>query len=1028
MNKSLLIYYFFIIVVILISINGSSLGKKKNLVDYEECENPEYFFPWGNDYMNACLSFQCHKVREHKNWYRFWDRKPKYIHNNINGNEQVIQCSDCEGFLKKGALFGGMSLCTPLEFGGNFDTPKGWVSVATANLQLNKEIKNKSSIKLIPDNWRIDGETAKSTLDLSKCSISEEDSAVALSIIVTLSNIHESSKKLPKYRGILGLSDDSINVRIKTLGIDMEKSMDGPDNDLDEDEFDDDEYESEDLQQSMVQDDDYNEYLLYDMNKMVSTHHRIPRDSSNTKAKNKKRNVKKQKPFTGAEKLPTKWKLSKGQTSIYSSSDIVRLDLASGLHPNDLVEVILTCNNKYMNCNIQGFASCFNILCKSVTKEELIRRAALKKAKQFISNSIITGRIKPIMNYNDIQFQQSFPPTNTGPINMQSQYQNANVPVRGANYGVPKMVFVNNGAQNMNIGNQVGTSGILNGFVQQPVNTMTSQNVTVPNVFRISVVPNQTQANTHYQGSNNLVSIKTVAKTQQSKKEQKKPNIHKLMIVNNKSDVQNQFNTATNPPQKNQYVLKARVDMIQTPEPTTTPTNSNYIVNGLNCNGGQAPVEYNLLLNPKLSTTCEQVSKPKSVRASYIVNQNPTNPVDKPQTINIKLQQPPALRPKKKTAKIPDTIKLNVVLPTTTTTPVPVQIKLVNAGKPIQAKKMVNMVSKVDKNEVKQVKKPQNNIVLRCNLNIESEKVDKNCNHVFKPKKVKETPEPKVVKIVVENAPSKTNKTFKSNKSGSDKVIEARIVENVNERKSGKKVLNLVPKYTSSRDNKDTLSSDLNYNSDNLNGKVRRKKTPSPSSDIKIIIEEPKKAKPLKENTTKKVYSSSKKDLYVLKKTLPSKEKKYVKHTNNVIKYKDVVPDDYVEFEVEIDEVEDLNEDESDTLILKKVSRNKDYKKPVKPTKSEIDFIVNVEPLQKEMNKNNIDIREKTEFKDERIEQPESGVKIDNSSLIDSSVYENNNKYKNHNETITGKYILGYSILISVFLFTVFIVIKLFLL
>ncbi|KAF7458368.1 signal peptide plus transmembrane domain or GPI anchor [Cryptosporidium felis] len=372
------------------------LGESHDLAEDIECKNPDFMFPWGSDYLNACLSFQCHRVRQHKSWYRFWDKRPKFIHKNVNGNEQVIQCADCRGFLKKGVLFGGMSICTPVEFGGDFETPKGWVSLATASLQLNKEIKNKSSVRLTPEKWQINGSKMSSTLDLSKCSLSDDDSLVALSIIVTLTNIADPKNKEPKYRRILGLREDSINARIKTYGMNQDGTFDSEYDDMDDINY-------EDSQREMV-DDESNEYLLYDLNKMASNH--IARstnekgDVTNKYLKNRKRSS-----FIGAEKLPSRWKLSKGQTSVYSSSDIIKLELAAELHPNDLVEVVLTCNNRYMNCNIQDFISCFNILCKSVTKEELIRRAALKKARKFISNAIFNGNSQSNMHINNQNVQ-----------------------------------------------------------------------------------------------------------------------------------------------------------------------------------------------------------------------------------------------------------------------------------------------------------------------------------------------------------------------------------------------------------------------------------------------------------------------------------------------------------------------------------------------------------------------------------------------------------------------------------------------
>lgn len=1064
MSRSLLIYYFFLLVIILFSINGSLLGERNNSKDYEKCENPEYLFPWGNDYMNACLSFQCHKVREHKSWYRFWNRKPKYIHKNINGNEQVIQCSDCEGFLKKGTLFGGMSLCTPIEFGGNLEIPKGWISIATANLRLNREIKNKSSIKLIPENWRIDGKTAKSNLDLSKCSISEEDSAVALSILVTLSNISSPSKKLPKYRGILGLSDDSINVRIKTLTVNMEKPVDSLEDDLDDDEFDD-EYESEDFQQSMIHDDGSNEYFLYDMNKMVSTHHRIPRDSSNIKTNKKKPSPKKRKPFTGAEKLPRKWKLSKGQTSIYSSSDIVSLDLASNLHPNELVQVILTCNNRYMNCNIQDFVSCFNIICKSVTKEELIHRAALKKAKQFISNSIITGRTKPIMNYNGMQFQPNSPPINAGPMNIQFHHPNINnivstnslqtnsisntqkavlgrentkiqsmtgsgmvdyrealTEVKGqpttytqkTNFPVPRMVFVNNGTKNVNINPNIANPGLFNVFVPQPVNIPTSQNVIIPKGLQVNIIPNQTQANTNYQGLNNFVSVNaTVAKPQIQINQKKDPRIHKVIILRGKSVLNNNPSQS----QTKQCISKLKINQVGANEPINLPKNTN-CTEDLNCDTKQTPAKYKLVLKSEPSIATTQAPHPGNKLVIHVKNLNQLmNSLGQPHITNIQQEQPPVLKPIKTTASNPKTIRLNIEQ--TNDSSVPIRVKFINAKKPVKTKNVFKIVPEF--NQVKKDERPESNVLLKSSSNIESEKANYiDFHNILKLVKVPDTPRPKVEENLIKEVPIKASKTFKLVGTKPNKTIEIR-AKKINDEKPKKVVFNLVPINYSSKSNTSVFNS--NNKGSSTGQKKYKIKTPDFSSGTEVVIGNHLIAKPYKKNTNKNIQPDSNKGDYILKKTLAQKLAEYARHSNDMpTKHHS---DSFVEYEFETDDSESFSEDEFSTLILKKVSKDQDLNKPDRLLKVDSDHLVTSKTLKQKTNKYDTNTKERTDFKNEKIEKPESGVEIENSSLSDSSVYENNNRYSNHNEAITGKYILGYSILISVFLFTIFIMIKL---
>ncbi|KAH8581913.1 signal peptide plus transmembrane domain or GPI anchor [Cryptosporidium sp. chipmunk genotype I] len=1019
MNKNLLICHFLLQVVILLSINGSSLGKKFNLANYEECENPEYLFPWGTDYLNACLGFQCHKVRQHKSWYRFWERKPKYIHKNIDGNEQVIQCSDCEGFLKKGTLFGGMSICTPIEFGGSFDTPKGWVSIATASLQLNKEIKNKSSIKLVPDNWRIDGETSKSTLDLSSCSTSDSDSEIALSILVTLSNIADPSRKSPKYRHILGLSDDSINVRIKTLGINMENSMDGFENeDFYDDNLDDDGFESEDIQQNMAHDDGSNEYFLYDMNKVASTHYRIPRDQPSKGKANNERKVRKKKPFTGAERLPRKWKLSKGQTSIYLSSDVFRLDLASDIHPNELVQVVLTCNNRYMNCNIQDFVSCFNILCKSVTKEELIRRAALKKAKQFVSNSIISGRTVPMAHYG-MQFQPGFPPVVARPLNNQFQYphknnvvnlnaiqkdfvptiqkgvlrvdansiQNkvnngmimgknkggvpanvrvqANASVGKGNVGVPRMVFVDSSAQNINMAANVKSTGISNISVQPPKNiTTASQNVTAPNGLQMIFVPNQDKVSIQCQSSNNMGHANANMVKPLSK--QKKQNLctNKVIILKGSNHITDKMNNSLKPTAQKQFILGSQKNQSTVPEPTAPAATTWYILKGLNTNIDQTSAK--LIMDQRPST-------------------NKTSALD--------------------------------------------QTKLVCFEEPIKAKNTSRAVPKADVNEVKLVKKPVNIILLNGDLDAKPKKVTNVAYpgyKVFKLNNINKASKSKIEEILIKNAPKNTKKTCKLIKPKFN-IINVRALENTSNKDSGKKILKLVPVEASSRSRYRTLSSDFDLiNQDNYsNQKIYLRQSPSSYSKNKVFIEKPIKFGPQKKDIIQVIQPDFKKYAYIPDKKASSlKTEKYIYPDNIIEKVED--SESFSDYEFESDDVGYLSEDEFSTLVLKKVQKKNESLKPIKLVKAETNSKVFIPP-QEEKNENDIKVREKKRL--ENIEKHESGFEIENSSLSDSSVYEINSQHKNYNyERSTMKSILGYSISISVLLFIAFIIMKLFLL
>ncbi|KAH7650063.1 hypothetical protein FG379_003143 [Cryptosporidium bovis] len=387
-------------------------------IDGDECINQEFAFPWGGDYLEACLAFGCRRVRDHKSWYRFWNRKPEYLHVNANGNEQVTQCIDCEGFIKKGPLFGGMLICTPAEMGGNLSTPKGWVSLATGSLRISEVIKKKSSLKLIPNNWRINGDSKELNLDLSKCSSSGENSITTLSIIVTVTNILNDSSKLPKYRKKLRLLSEDINVRIKTLNYDREEPFENDFIDDTEDE---------------IQYDNTDEYTLFDNSKFSL-------NQGETIVPSKKQLKTKKKIFSGAERLPRGWKLSSGQTSIYSSSDVVDIEVAQELHPNELVQVILTCNNKFMDCNIQDFVSCFNIMCKSITKDELIRRTALKKAKQFISDSIAKGETKPIMTIPQFQSGIHQIGANIQPLN-QLRFKQSDI-VGGTNPVSPGIIHI----------------------------------------------------------------------------------------------------------------------------------------------------------------------------------------------------------------------------------------------------------------------------------------------------------------------------------------------------------------------------------------------------------------------------------------------------------------------------------------------------------------------------------------------------------------------------------------------------------
>ncbi|KAJ1613359.1 signal peptide plus transmembrane domain or GPI anchor [Cryptosporidium canis] len=1029
MNKSLITQYFFLLVVILLSWTGGLLGEKYEAAEYEECENPEFVFPWKNDYLNACLGFQCHRVRQHKSWFRFWDKSPKYVHQNVNGGEQVIQCSDCKGFLKKGALFGGMSVCTPIEFGGDFDTPKGWVSIATASLQINKEIKSKSSIKLIPDNWRIDGETSRTVLDLSKCSISEEDSSVALSIIVTLSNIADSSKKSPKYRQILGLSDDSINVRIKTLGYDADGSVDGPGDD-DDDDDDDDYYEGEDPQQGMAPDDGVHEYLLYDMNRMASTH-RIPRDMSNKKPKGKKRRVKTQKPFVGVENLPGKWKLSKGQASIYSSSDIVKLDLASDLHPNELVEAILTCNNKYMNCNIQDFVSCFNILCKSVTKEELIRRAALKKARQFISDSIITGRTQPIMGYGGVQFQ---PPFTNGLVNVnaiQAPYiprtqgattiagsglssiniqgsggmlnrdMNSNASVRdrpqagtlagGGNYSVPRMVFANSGPQMSSLNANV--VGVQNpALYKNPI---------------LNIAPGRAQANIQNQRAPDLVSVNitgAVSKPQAVVSGQQKPGNTKVVIVNSGESAPNKPNISGSSQKAVHQRQSYHPVNIRLTESAPTSSTTNYIIKGVDTNVTPAPVQYKLILEQKPATTIyTQVMQPTPA----------TKPASQPQVINIKLKQPQTLNSIKVLPKEPETIKLNIIQPTTTVTSNPVQVKLVRVNRPNQEKKAFKIVPQSSKSQIKIDSKPVNTVLISGKLNIRSEKTSdpiRPVENVLKLNEVRVSPKPKAQKILVK-VPGTTIKTIKLVKRSPNPILET---------SGSRKILRLVPDNELQK-RKRIIVSDLDYNKKKDSRSRNLYKVPIPASYGDILLEERDERPHNRRAKVKLIRPVAESRVYIPRKSSSKATGKTLK-LGKVVLVNDKDSDSISDNESDIDEI-NSGDSEFSTLVLKKVAKKRESEKPTDDAKP------NIEAMGKREQHSTFKEDSSIEEKSENIESNDSGSELAHSSLSESSDYETNSKHKSYNETIsTGKSILGYSILTSSFLFTIFIIMKLFLL
>ncbi|KAJ1614556.1 signal peptide plus transmembrane domain or GPI anchor [Cryptosporidium canis] len=1031
MNKSLLTQYFFLLVVILLSWTGGLLGEKYEAAEYEECENPEFVFPWRNDYLNACLGFQCHRVRQHKSWFRFWDKSPKYVHQNVNGGEQVIQCSDCKGFLKKGTLFGGMSVCTPIEFGGDFDTPKGWVSIATASLQINKEIKSKSSIKLIPDNWRIDGETSRTVLDLSKCSVSEEDSSVALSIIVTLSNIADPSKKSPKYRQILGLSDDSINVRIKTLGYDADSSMDGPDDDDDDDDDYDDYYEGEDPQQGMAPDDGVHEYLLYDMNRMTSTH-RIPRDMSDKKPTSKRRRVKAQKPFVGVEKLPGKWKLSKGQASIYSSSDIVKLDLASDLHPNELVEAILTCNNKYMNCNIQDFVSCFNILCKSVTKEELIRRAALKKARQFISDSIITGRTQPIMGYGGIPFQ---PPFTNGLVNVNAMQapsiprvqgaatiagsgssslniqssggmlnrdvsSSANVRDRpqtgtlagGGNYGVPRMVFANSGPQMSSLN----------------ANVMGVQNPALYKNPNLNIAPGRAQTNIQSQRAPDLVSVNitgAAAKPQAVVSGQQKPGSTKVVIVNSGESAPNKLNISGSSQKAAQQGQSYQPINIRFTESAPTSSTTNYIIKGVDTNVTPAPVQYKLILEQKpTTTTYTQVMKPTPV----------TKPVSQPQVINIKLRQPQALNSIKVVPKEPETIKLNIIQPTTTVTSDPVQVKLVRVNRPSQEKKTFKIVPQSSKSQIKIDSKPVNTVLISGNLNIRSEKASEPVRppveNILKLDGVRVVPKPKTQKILVE-VPETTNKTIKLVKRSPNPILET---------SGSRKILRLVPADELPK-RKRIIVSDLDYNEKKDSRSRNLYKVRVPASYDDILLEERDVRPHSRHARVKLIRPATESRVYIPRKSSSKAAGKTLK-LGKVVLVNDKDSDSFSDSESDIDEI-NSGDSEFSTLVLKKVTKKRDSEKPTDDSKP------NIEAMGKRQQHSTFKEDSSFEGKSENIESNDSGSELAHSSLSESSDYETNSEHKSYNETIsTGKSILGYSILTSSFLFTIFIIMKLFLL
>ncbi|EEA06452.1 uncharacterized protein CMU_009440 [Cryptosporidium muris RN66] len=300
--------------------------------------------PWGNNYLNMCLSIQCHRVRKHTKWYRFWDLRPNFVYNSINGNERLVQCADCTGFLKKGTLFGGLSICTPEQYGGEFVTPKGWVTLASASVPLNRVIKKKSSIELIPSDWKFYDDKATTTLNLGLCSaFDNKRTLIELSIVVVLANIGSITKETPRHRKWFGLVDDSINVRITTINTEHSKYEELGENEYDK----------------------HNKYHKY----------KIPDKS------------------LGAEKLPRTWQLSKGHASMYSSSDVIQLGYSGKIHPNQIIQVILTCNNDIMNCNIKDFISCFSVMCRPITTDELILEAAEKSAQNYISKSIATGNV-----------------------------------------------------------------------------------------------------------------------------------------------------------------------------------------------------------------------------------------------------------------------------------------------------------------------------------------------------------------------------------------------------------------------------------------------------------------------------------------------------------------------------------------------------------------------------------------------------------------------------------------------------------
>ncbi|OII76042.1 hypothetical protein cand_007880 [Cryptosporidium andersoni] len=306
-------------------------------------KNMSVLSPWGNNYLNMCLSIQCHRVRKHTKWYRFWDLRPNYVYNSINGNERLVQCADCTGFLKKGTLFGGLSICTPEQYGGEFVTPRGWITLASASMPLNRVIKKKSSIELIPNDWKFYDDKATTTLNLGLCSaFDNKRTLIELSIVVVLANIASVTKETPRHRKWFGLVDDSINVKITTINTEHSKYEELGENEYDK----------------------HNKYK-----------YKIPDKS------------------LGAEKLPRTWQLSKGHASMYSSSDIIHLEYSGKIHPNQIIQVILTCNNDIMNCNIKDFISCFSVMCRPITTDELILEAAEKSAQNYISKSIATGNV-----------------------------------------------------------------------------------------------------------------------------------------------------------------------------------------------------------------------------------------------------------------------------------------------------------------------------------------------------------------------------------------------------------------------------------------------------------------------------------------------------------------------------------------------------------------------------------------------------------------------------------------------------------